>query len=69
MPVKYPNIVISTIPQDDTLNIYNKVARAMKRNNVFQEYDNFKAEAMQGGYNHVISTLQKWFTHEHRVEN
>jgi hypothetical protein len=62
---KYPDIVVRLVGEDvNAFFILGKCSRAMKRNGIFDKYEEFKTEAISGDYDHLLRTVMAWFTLE-----
>lgn len=61
--VKYPDINIPLVGEDgNAFSILGRVSRAMKRNGIHDEWDEFHKEATSGNYENLILTVMRWFS-------
>ena len=60
--VKYPNINVELVGNDgNAFAIMGAVTKAMRRGGIDRKkIEEYKAEAMSGDYNHVLSTTMCW---------
>lgn len=61
--VKYPEINIQLVGEDgNAFSILSRVMRVMKRRGMYDEWEQFHAEATSGDYNHLLLTVMRWFS-------
>ncbi len=61
--IKYPEINVPLVGEDgNAFSILGRVSRAMKRNNVYDEWDTFHTEATSGDYDNLLRTVMAWFS-------
>jgi hypothetical protein len=65
MKVKHPQIIVPLVGEDgNAFAILARVMRVMKRNGIYDQWDEFHTEATSGDYDHLLRTVVQWFRTE-----
>ena len=63
MEAKFPEITIDLTGEDgNAFFILGRVSRAMKQAGIHAEFPAFQAEATSGNYDHLLTTVMRWFS-------
>ena len=60
MQVKYPNVILESLPDDNAIAVVGAVIRALRRAGVSpRDIDNYQLDALSGDYQHLMSVTMK----------